>query len=134
MGMYTQIFVNVDLKENTPVQILNMLRSMAKKAEITDIGGIPQRWNYMFRSKSSYFAGTTFCTFQEQDNFNKNYSFTGLGDIKNYGNEIGEFFELIAPYVCDNVMGHWWYEEDEEPTIALKEDYIVIAGAGRCRG
>ena len=129
MGMYTQIFVNVDLREDTPEQILDLLRRMATSTAIGDGEETPQRWAYMFRSKSYYFPGTTICTFAEQDGISKNYSFTGLGDIKNYEGEIGAFFELIAPYVCDNVMGYWWYEEEEQPTIALRQDYVILAGA-----
>lgn len=55
MGMYTEIFVNVDLKENTPNEVIEVLKAMcAKDSDAECLKDKPSRWSYLFNNGSFY--------------------------------------------------------------------------------
>jgi hypothetical protein len=122
MGMYTEIFVNVDLKKDTPEEVINILKMMcdhdSKEEDWPE--DLPPRWQYMFYG-GSYYTPNTRCANLHKCGFSNQYSLIGKGDIKNYGSEIQEFFDFIRPHVdpclgCE-FIGYWRYEEDKEPTL-----------------
>lgn len=117
MGMYTEIFVNVDLKENTPDEVIDVLKAMcAKDSNAECLKDKPRRWPYLFNN-GSYYLPLTQCGNLTFDDIGKHYSLLAKGDIKNYGGEIEQFFEFIRPW-CDNeFIGYYRYEEDREPTL-----------------
>ena len=69
---------------------------------------------------SAYFTDTTVAELRynnEAWHWNPYYTLHGKGAIKNYENEIGEFFEWIKPWVVQDFIGYTHYEEDREPTL-----------------
>jgi len=123
MGMYTEIFVNVDLKQNTPEDVIDTLKAMCFFVPISDdehdtaLADKPGRWNYLF-SDGSYYTPNTSCRNFTFDDISGSYSLLGKGDIKNYNGEIEEFFEFIAPHVEDiGFIGYSRYEEADVPTL-----------------
>ena len=84
MGMYTEIFVNVNLKPETPDDVLNVLHAMcgddSKKEALADK---PARWECLFNN-GSYYTPLTSCAKLTFDNIAKHWSLLGKGDIKNY--------------------------------------------------
>jgi len=124
MGMYTEIYVNVDLKKDTPKDIISVLQKICSFESLGE--EYPYRWSYLF-GDGSYYTPNTQVASVTYDSFSKRWSLLGKGDIKNYGGEIEKFFRWIAPYVDnefeDVFMGYWRYEEDVLPTLVLlKED------------
>lgn len=123
MGMYTEIYVNIDLIKDTPESVLAVLEAMCNKDyDAVCLKDKPSRWGYMFNS-GSYYTPNTACGILFQDAFTKEYSLLAKGDIKNYGGEIEEFFKYISPYAYDDFMGYMRYEEDRGPILVFKGDF-----------
>lgn len=121
MGMYTEIFVNVDLKEETPDAVIQTLKAICEKDYKNSLlADKPERWAWLF-SNGSYYTPSTHCASLTFDKISNKWSLIGKGDIKNYEGEIEAFFDYIRPYVEDNFMGYMRYEEDEMPKIMCRE-------------
>lgn len=117
MGMYTEIFVNVDLKEDTPSEIIEVLKAMCvKDHEAACLKDKPQRWWYLFNN-GSYYTPLTQCGTLTFDDIAGHYSLLAKGDIKNYDNEIEKFFDFIRPWCDTEFMGYYRFEESREPTL-----------------
>lgn len=117
MGMYTEIYVNVDFEEGLPESVLNVLKAMCGWEGFEEyIEEYPSRWFYLFNS-GSYYTPNTSVAKLTCDDISGKWSLLGKGDVKNYGEEIEEFFEFIKPYVENNFMGYMMYEESYEPTL-----------------
>lgn len=140
MGMYTECCFGVNLKENTPKEVITILNFMVK--EEGEEGEIPppyptdhplfktDRWTWMLRSGGSYyFAAIPFCEFFKDEI--SSYRLTFWTNIKNYSGEWQAFLDWIAPYVDthdpDTFTGFLRYEEDEHPTlIHVVEGKLVL--------
>jgi hypothetical protein len=121
VGMYTEIYVNVDLKPETPERVLAVLRAMCGDEDKSSLGDKPERWNRLFND-GSYYTPRTSCGILKYDKFLKAWSLLGKGDIKNYENEIEQFFEWIKPWVDGEpgeFIGYKRYEENLEPTLVF---------------
>lgn len=123
MGMYTEVFVNVDLKEDTPLEVIETLRAMCAGQHDSDkLKDKPFRWAYLFNNGSHY-TPLTCCgnlTFNEIANC---YSLLGKGDIKNYENEIKQFFTWLMPYIDaekGDFIGYTRFEEEKKPRLIFK--------------
>jgi hypothetical protein len=120
MGMYTEIFVNVDLKEGTPDEVIQTLKAICEKnCDSPFLVGRPHRWFELFNN-GSYYTPRTECAALTFDAIGNQWSLIGKGDIKNYECEIEAFFAYIEPWVEDNFMGYMRYEENDEPTLMFK--------------
>ncbi|QGT54402.1 hypothetical protein b3_0158 [Synechococcus phage B3] len=121
--MYTEIYVNVDLKIETPENIINTLKAMCdmfdyEKTNDT-LAEFPQRWHCLF-SNMSYYTPSTYCRYLNFDNISHQWSLLGKGDIKNYDNEIEQFFTWIMPWVDGypgDFIGYSRYEESKTPKL-----------------
>jgi len=128
MGMYTEIYVNVDLKKDTPddvIEVLKVMCDMGSDPEVMD--NYPARWAYMFNS-GSYYTPNTYCHSLTVDDISNQWSLLGKGDIKNYSGDIEKFFEWIIPYVdgCPgDFIGYSRYEEDSQPTLVFLPDELA---------
>jgi hypothetical protein len=127
MGMFTEIYINVNLKTNTPPEVLNILKKMCSPVELSlkewD-SEYPDTWLYLFKS-GSYYTPNTYCRFFEYDKINECYSLLGKGDIKNYGEEIQQFFDWILPWVdgeSGDFVGYHRYENNQQPTLVFLPD------------
>jgi hypothetical protein len=123
MGMYTEIYVNVDLKIETPENIINTLKAMCdmfdhEKTNDT-LAEFPPRWHCLF-SNMSYYTPRTYCRYLNFDNISHQWSLLGKGDTKNYDNEIEQFFTWIMPWVDGypgDFIGYSRYEESTTPEL-----------------
>ena len=122
MGMYTEIYVNVDLREDTPKDVIETLKAMcAKDSESPLLADKPSRWSYMFNN-GSYYTPNTECGLLTWDTIGNQWSLLAKGDIKNYEDEIEAFFEWLMPHVegeLGDFIGYTRYEESEKPTLIL---------------
>jgi hypothetical protein len=123
MGMYTEIYVNVDLKIKTPENIINTLKAMCDMFDYEKTNDIlaefPHRWHCLF-SNMSYYTPGTYCRYLNFDNISHQWSLLGKGDIKNYEGEIEEFFAWIMPWVDGypgDFIGYSRYEESTTPKL-----------------
>ena len=119
MGMYTEIYVNVDLKEDTPDSILDVLRAMCRVEGYSVPDDLPLRWAYLFND-GSFYTPLTSCRNLTFNDISKQYSLLGKGDIKNYEGEIEKFFEWITPWVdAENgsFIGYSRYEDCQLPEL-----------------
>ena len=123
--MYTEIYINVDLKKDTPDDVIGVLKAMCDQECKEVLVDYPYKWICLF-SNMSYYTPSTNCKFLEFDTISNQWSLLGKGDIKNYGNEIEEFFEWIMPWIDGypgDFIGYSRYEEDQKPTLMfLPED------------
>ncbi len=124
MGMYTEIYVNVDLKEDTPTEVLNTLRAMCDKdGDSPLLADKPRRWSYLFND-GSYYTPLTDCGKFTYDDIAGQWSLLGKGDIKNYEGEIEAFFEWLMPHIDayeGEFIGYHRYEEKLLPTLMVKK-------------
>lgn len=124
MGMYTEIYINVDLKEDTPLGVINTLKAMCgEDAYSSYLEDKPSRWGYLFRN-GSYYTPLTSVSNLTYNGIAEGYSLLAKGDIKNYREEIEEFFEWIMPHIdapegC--FIGYSRYEEDNTPELYFKQ-------------
>lgn len=121
--MYTEIYVNVDLKTSTPEEIITVLKAMCGKLDEElrkeVLKDLPDRWCMLF-SDCSFYTPRTYCKFLDQDPISKQWSLLGKGDIKNYEGEIQQFFEWISPWVDGfegDFIGYSRYEENQQPHL-----------------
>lgn len=123
MGMYTEIYVNVDLKKDLPSEVVRTLKAMCgEEGYSSSLEGKPSRWAYLFRNGSFYTPNTSTANLT-YDHISKNYSLLAKGDIKNYQEEIEEFFEWIMPHIDaseGSFIGYSRYEEDDVPELYFK--------------
>lgn len=132
MGMYTEFYINVDLKKDTPDEVILVLKAMCSMLPEEECDRIlapyPQRWGYLF-SDGSYYTPKTYCKFLKLDYISNQWSLLGKGDTKNYGQEIEAFVRWITPYIdgyAGDFIGYLRYEEDQEPTLLyLKGDNLA---------
>jgi len=123
MGMYTEIYINVDLKKEIPDDVIQVLKAMCRMLPNEECEEVlkpyPERWHILF-GDGSYYTPNTYCRFLKFDDISNQWSLLGKGDIKNYGNEIQEFFKWIMPYIDSYpgmFIGYSRYEEDKEPQL-----------------
>ena len=132
MGMYTEIYVKVVLKENVDYNVINILKYMLgmDDVELEDLT-LPshrlfatERWHCMLRSCSHYHIPYSVKLF-EYNEISNNYYLVVRSDFKNYQGEIGKFFDWITPYIekygDKTFIGYSLYEEDDEPKLYYVE-------------
>jgi hypothetical protein len=130
MGMYTEIYVNVDLKKETPVPVIDTLREICAGHCPP---GFPDRSGLLF-SNSSYYTPLTSVARLTFDSIRDGYSLLGKGDLKNYSGEIEYFFNWIMPWVDGfpgDFVGYHRYEEDQKPTLVFIPDPEHSSSEGR---
>lgn len=122
--MYTEIYVNVDLKEETPNEVIETLRAMCEfDYENPLLKDKPQRWVYLF-SNGSFYTPNTSCALLTKSDIANQYSLLAKGDIKIHVREIQQFFDWIMPWVDASegmFIGYHRYEEEDLPTLIVKE-------------
>jgi len=116
MGMYTKMGIQVDLRKDTPKDVIETLNALVSGKDpsllLTDK---PKRWGYMFTNGSLVSLG----------NAGVQLSLLAAGEIKNYNNEIEAFFEWIMPYVDGmegDFIGYTRYEDSDTTISVLLKD------------
>jgi len=118
MGMYTEIYVNVDLKEETPQEIINTLEKLCNGVQPN---GFPERSGMLFNN-SSYYTPSTCVRSLTYDKTLQRWSFLGKGDLKNHSGEVKHFFSWLMPWVDGipgDFVGYHRYERWQEPTLVF---------------
>jgi hypothetical protein len=118
MGMYTEIYVNVDLKEETPQEIIDILRQLCAGLQPN---GFPNRSGNLFNN-GSYYTPSTYVHSLTYDEISRQWSFLGKGDLKNYSGEVQHFFDWLMPWVDGfpgDFVGYHRYEQDQKPTLVF---------------
>ena len=114
MGMYTELYLGVELKKETPEAIRDWL---VKGKTLLDASSRIK--TYPFGGTSYYFDALTIEK-MKYDTIANSYYFTGRMDLKNYENEIQFILNTLEPYIIsDGHIGHVRYEEEEMPTILI---------------
>lgn len=121
MGMYTEVFINTDLKEGVPVDVINLLKAIcACDFESEYLKDKPVCWAGLF-SNGSYYTPYTECAKLTFDQTSEQWSIIGKGDIKNVG-EIQQFFEFIRPHCEGEFIGYYRHENSREPTLIYADN------------
>ncbi len=118
--MYTELRLHVNLKKNTPKEVMEILYRLVnptmdhdwKPTTIIHPLFETQRWRWMFGSNSAYF---------DHDGYKvlRDHRLEVRFNIKNYDYEINKFLHWIMPYVSnsrDDRIGHYQYEESKSIT------------------
>lgn len=132
MGMYTELYISASLKRNSPDKVKEIIRLLfdGDNEHETDETDLPpheffdcHRWRMIGRCSSYYFSPFALSKVLEDDINGKLY-FTSRSDLKNYDSEIEKFLDWVMPYL-DQIqgehLGHYRYEEDEQPTLIFKK-------------
>lgn len=113
MGFYTQLHLDVELKKDTPQEIITILQDMVKGNSLY----WENRLNWCFKSSSYYFNNYSHSNIWF-DEISSQYKLFVHCDFKNYDNEIEILLEWLKPYIdTKGMIGYVRYEEDIEPTI-----------------
>jgi len=118
MGMYTEIYVNVDLKEETPNEVIETLSLLCALKQPMNF---PTR-SWLLFNNGSYYTPRTYVRSLTYDKILSRWSFLGKGDLKNYDGSVGHFFSWLMPWVDGypgDFVGYHRYEEDRKPTLVF---------------
>jgi hypothetical protein len=120
MGMYTELIIKADVKNNLPDDVEQVLQYLFNGGDEPD--SLPdhlffrcERWP-MVGQCSSYYH-TPWAT----SKYSEGYLFS-RSDLKNYGDEISLFIDWIKPYLDvyeGQCIGWRWYEEDDVPVLII---------------
>lgn len=129
MGMYTELHLAVELKEDTPEDVMNILKYMPERGEKEAIP-VPdhplfktERWSGMLNSGSCSFPVTCSRLTERKASYSP-ATLLAHFNIKNYSGEIEAFLDWIMPHIdasYGQFIGYRMYEEDEHPTILYKD-------------
>ena len=131
MGMYTEIFFRAELVKDLPEEVLSALHSI--------IGGEdnPQpnpshplfdcpRWYWLGNTSSAYFPMMAESVLR-QDDYSKQWNLVMHANLKDYHDEIKQFFDWINPYIDaidGEFIGYSLYEDVDPgtpPTMYYKK-------------
>jgi hypothetical protein len=128
MGMYTEFHFNVELKEQTPKGVIDILKFMVGELHDGFTPELPdhkffqcERWRFLFTMDSAYFPADTNSTLRK-DSWNS-YYLCVRSNLKNYGHEIQHFCAWIDEWIQEGdgtFVGFYRYEGRELPTLILK--------------
>lgn len=122
MGMYTELNIGIQLLSDTPPEVIETLKTMAKGEGKTTIKHPlfeTERWTWMLEAGSAYFDGPSSCLFQF-DEFSGAWALSLRSNIKNYSNEWQKFLDWLGPHIgTKGYIGTYQYEEAELPTLLL---------------
>lgn len=126
MGHYTEFHFNVELKKDTPDNVLYILYYMLdqknkyyKKPDFSDHPFFQcDRWTSLFIGKSEMFPlrmKSILYYSQRHNHYLLNVSI----NLKNYDNEIKKFLDWISSYVypTDYMLGYYRNEDQNRPTV-----------------
>ena len=143
--MYTEIYVNIDLTENLPEDVLYVLKGLCRDVtcnsnfdnkpfthtpvdyEDDKFKQLTREFGSRFDSlffNMSYYTPSTSVSHLSFDFISGNWSLIGKGDIKDYNGEIETFFKWIAPYAEQEFLGYMMYEDSEKPQLMFKGDLL----------
>lgn len=130
--MFTEFHFNVELVQNTPSEVINILKFMisedrSKDESLLELPDHPlfetDRWRWMLLCDSYYFSADTYSTLRKDDIANA-YFLCIRCNLKNYNKEIEKFVDWIDSYVykeSGGFLGFSRYQESQDPTLIRKK-------------
>ena len=116
MGMYTELYLAVELNKDMPEDIINWINDSELRNDV------PSRISNFGFSSSYYFDGIA-CKKFTYDEISNSYYLTTRFDLKNYDSEIQKLLSILEPYITSSGhIGHIRYEEDDYPTMIFLND------------
>ena len=129
MGMYTELFLQVNLKKETPEEVIKAIEVMIGTSdEDIEPPFKGERWDFMLRQSSHYHFPFSVAKLEQLPYLEDKYFLFVRCDFKNYDGELSKFLEWLAPWVCPadtHYQGHHMYEECEEPTRIVFTEHGV---------
>lgn len=132
MGMYTELYIAVEIKKDTPEDVINILKYLFDhdrddfRTEPENLPGHDffkcERWMCIGSMASFYFQPKATSKFYKQLEY---YFITSRSDLKNYDGEIKKFLDWVMPYIeayDGDHLGHYRYEENDQPTLIFYKD------------
>lgn len=121
MGMYTELNIAVNFKKLGEPEVYALRRMTEDYETNVPLPDHPlfhaERWDYMLRCSSYYFAGPTHCIFKFDKSLD-GWQLSVRSSFKNYDEELEKFLSWIEPLVEQNgFAGYSRYEECDEPTL-----------------
>jgi len=123
MGMYTEVLVKCNLLPDLPPEVTSALEFMFNGGD--EPPALPEhdffkkpRWSFVGKGSSYYHIPWP------DSRLSGGYLFS-RSDLKNYDQEIENFFNWIMPYVSaenGKCIGYSWCEEDDTPALVLFEN------------
>lgn len=105
MGQYTELWFRAELREDTPEEVLNVLKYLVGSEGEPDLPEHPffekDHWDRLGNHGSVYFPNVGESEYIEGDP-TRSWEPTRValhGNVKDYGGEIDMFFDWIDPYV-----------------------------------
>lgn len=132
MGMYTELSLSVEFKEETPNEIIKALKFLSEfkyNTEEIDFNTEhplfqTERWTMISTGSSCYFEEDSYFDFLLNEGI---YCLSMRSNIKNYKNEYEKFLDFLSPWVkSEGCVGHYHYEEDEHFSLVGAEDGVLI--------
>lgn len=135
MGMYTELNISLELKQDVPQEVINILMYMTTgewpagvqptsdvnltKEELPDhpLFATDTRWRFMLRGNSYYFDMTPQHVLR-YDAISEACILSVRSNFKNYDDEINKFLNWIEPYTeTKGFIGYSRYEESDNPVL-----------------
>jgi len=132
MGMHTELNIGVNLKADTPENIINILKFM-----IGDLGKLKsheipahklflsRKWAIMFGPDSCYSDGYMDCSMIGDDDIDE-YRFNIRCNLVNCDDEIELFLDFIRPYLATTgFLGYKRREKDKNPILIYSTSHRI---------
>ena len=126
MGMYTELVLKCQIKEDAPADVKSVIAYMFCGGDAPE--KLPDhpffcltRWNSIGNCSSFYHHPEVVNSCPKFDYTESQYIFS-RSDIKNYDGEIEAFIDWIKPYLENEegqCIGWSWYEEELQPTLII---------------
>lgn len=127
MGMYTELLVKGDLRQDTPSEVKDALRRLIED------DASPAEWpahpffSNVRRDQIAH-GGSAYFVTGSSEYIDTTYGYPKFfitSSLKDYTDTIGEFLDWLLPYVDafpGDFLGYTRYEEDDRPTLIVMPD------------
>ena len=132
MGMYTELYLGVELCKDTPDNILEWLA--CQNNECIDYDVVKDLCPSQLKgTRLSYIGGSSYYFDAMQhycfkyDTISGSYFLTCGCNIKNYSDEIDTLLNILEPFILSiGHIGHIRYEEEYTPTLLFMEAGVLV--------
>ena len=130
MGMYTELVLKCEIKDDVPAYVKDVLKYLFKSGDEPQM--LPKhaffecpRWPMVGRSGSFYHHPNPVSDYWtgHEGADNRGGQIFSRSDLKNYNDELTKFLDWLMPYIDQPdgaCIGWTWYEEDDKPTLIYK--------------
>ena len=130
MGMYTHLVLNVNLRKDTPKEVIDTIKYMVSDSNVEppkqdhDLFST-DRWAFCLNADSAYFMGSTSSSFVKEYDWD-DWELTVNSNCKNYCQEYQKFLDYIQPYIDEfEYLGFIRYEDELHPTLIYNTTEVI---------